>query len=92
MEHKIETEMPGRKDKNNFNANWPFLMNDARKLNHIIIMPSKEVPLVPKIDYDGHINGEKYKVLLMSNLMSMTVMGTQIRREAKRVDKKHLST
>lgn len=48
-------------------------------------------PLVLKINYDGHTNGEKYKVPLMTNVVDMIVMKTQRRYEAKSgVEKKIL--
>lgn len=54
-------------------------------------MPSDYISLlVLKIDYDDHINEEKYKVPLMTNLVTMITMSTQTRHEAKRgLEKNH---
>lgn len=56
-------------------GNWPPLF---------VIMPSDQVSFGLKINYDGHINGEKYKVLLMTNLVNIIVTRSQTRHEAKR--------
>lgn len=88
MEHnKIETI--GRKDKNNFNANWPFYqMMLSTEPHYLLLCPLTKFPLVLKINYDDPINGEKYKVPV-----SMTVMRTQTRHGTKRrVGKKILTS
>lgn len=49
-----------------------------------VIISSDWFPLVLKINYDNRINGEKYKVPVMTNLVNMIVTRTQIRHEARK--------
>lgn len=54
-----------------------------RELNHVNCYHILWFPLVLKINYDNHINGEKYKVPVMTNLVNMIVTRTQTRHEAR---------
>lgn len=77
--------MNGRKDENiNLMQTGPF--NQMMLGNYIVLLlcPLTRFPLVLKINHDDFINGEKYKVPLMTNLVTMIVMRTQTRHEAKR--------
>lgn len=66
-----------------------FIKCEGTEPCYLLLYPLTRFPLVLKIDYDDHINREKYKVPMMTNLVNMIVTRTQRRHEAKRrVEKK----
>lgn len=94
MEHnKIETKVTSRKDKNNFKTNWAFFIKWCcrTELHYLLLCPLTRFPLVLKINSDDLINGEKYKVPLMTNLVNMNVMRTQDMKPKRELEKKNLN-
>lgn len=75
-----------------------FIKYEGTEPRYLLLYPLTRFPLVLKTDSDDHINREKYKVPMMTNLVNMIVTRTQRRHETKRGVgkknnfKKHLST